>query len=271
MSNCEDWRQNYCCIVEGQFYCKVHCPRIQCYCIRCIIQTEIRQPESEVCQYCDKEPCCYYAINTGVFWGQNRFKISRLCPEHCNKEHCDCNTCKKDPEEKEQGTFLFAIPISHPTIIVRDGYPQAQAYVFHGDLDPQIAEDRESQLSQVSQTPGNSGMVSELSAQDRSCEGAIEADQGSGRTGGRGNRARRNRNATGRSRATTIPRVNTTNSAHHRGMQLRERNNGRRVPIGPPRNTNTGRTNPNGTLSDRWRGLRSRGPVDGAISNPRWT
>jgi len=191
MSNCEDCRQNYCCIVQGHFYCKQHCPRNQCYCVRCIIQQEVRRTEAVLCQFCENKACCYFSINSGIFQGQNSFRITRICPDHCNRDECECIVCRRDPEARQGGTFLFAIPISHPSIIIRNGYPQAQAYVLHGDLDPQVAEDREVELSQVSQSSGVTGMVQRLPTPDRGCEGTVETNQRGGRTAGSSTRIKR--------------------------------------------------------------------------------
>jgi len=180
MNDCQECRERYCCIVQGELFCRLHCPRNQCYCIRCIIQVEIRRTEAEICQYCQQDACCYFALNTGIFQGQNSYRVTRVCPEHCIRVDCDCNTCQEDPELAQQGTFLFAIPVSHPTIIVRNGVPEAQAYIVHGDLDPQVAQDREEQLSQVSAGSGDTAMVPQLPDEDRSSERAAEAELGLG-------------------------------------------------------------------------------------------
>jgi hypothetical protein len=89
-----------------------------------------------------------------------------VCPEHCIRVDCDCRVFQEDPELAQQGTFLFAIPVSHPTIIVRNGFPEEQAYVVNGDLDPQVAQAREEQLSQVSEGSGDTTMVQELPVED---------------------------------------------------------------------------------------------------------
>ena len=144
MNDCQECRERYCCIVQGELFCRLHCPRNQCYCIRYIIQVEIRRTEAERCQYCQQDACCYFALITGIYQGQNSYTVTRVCPEHCIRVDCDCRTCQEDPELAQQGTFLFAIPISHPSIIVRNGFPEAQAYVVNGDLE--VAQNREEQV-----------------------------------------------------------------------------------------------------------------------------
>ena len=243
MSDCQECRERYCCIVQGELFCRLHCPRSQCYCIRCIIQAELRRTEAERCQFCQQEACCYFALNTGIYQGQNSYRVTRVCPEHCIRVDCDCRICQEDPELAQQGTFLFAIRISHSTIIVRNGVPEAQAYVVEGDLDPQVTQDREEQLSQVSQGPGDTTVVSRLPVEDRSSERTAETDQGSRGARGSRTRIRRSRNEPGSSPATARG-ANPTNGSYHRGMQLRERDNRGRVSVRQPGHTNTGRTHP---------------------------
>ena len=268
MSNCDNCRQSDCCIVQGLFYCRIHCPRNQCYCIRCIIQVEIRRTEAENCQYCNHDACCYFALNTRIFQGQNSYRVTRLCPEHCIRVDCDCNIFQNDPEAAQQGTFLFAIPISHPTIIIRNGFPEAQADVVYADLDLQVAQDRAEQLSQGSEGSRDTTMVSQLPDEDRSSSGAAEANQrGQGTRRSRG-RIRRNRNEPG-PRQTAMKRVNTTNGSYHRGMQLRESNNRGRVSIGQPGSANSGSTNSNREIITRSRCFRSGSSVNDPANNTR--
>jgi hypothetical protein len=271
MSDCQECRERYCCIVQGELFCRVHCPRNQCYCIRCIIQVEIRRTEAERCQYCQQDACCYFALNTGIYQGQNSYRVTRVCPEHYIRVDCDCRICQEDPELAQQGTFLFAIPISHLTIIVRNGFPEAQAYVVDGDLDPQVAQDREEQLSQVSEGSRDTTMVLQLPAEDRSSERTAEADQWSrgDRRGRRGaTRTRRSGNEPGPSQA-TARRANPTNGSYHRGMQLRERNNRGRVSVRQSGSTNSRRTHRYREIVTRSRSIRSRTAVDDPANNTR--
>jgi hypothetical protein len=178
MNDCQECRERDCCIVQGGLFCRLHCPRNQCDCIHCIIQVEIRRTEAEGCQLCQDQACCYYSLNTGTYQGQNSYRITRVCPEHCNSEDCDCIICQEDSELAQQGTFLFAIPILHHSIIIRNGFPKAQAYSVHGDIDPQVTQDREEQLCQVSLGSRGSTMVLQLPVEDRSCSRAAESNQG---------------------------------------------------------------------------------------------
>jgi hypothetical protein len=79
---------------------------------------------------------------------------------------------------------LFAIPIDHPSIIIRDGFPKVQAYSFHIVLGPHVIEDRENELRQVSGRARDFRTMSDLPDEDRGCKGVVEINQGGRRTRG---------------------------------------------------------------------------------------
>jgi hypothetical protein len=135
MNYCKKCENNYCCIVEGQSKCVAHCTRLRCDCIRCIVQERIRATETEHCQYCEEDACCYYTVYTGRLRGHNAYQIRWVCETHCPQEHCECLVCNQEHEPEHYSTNILSIPISHPWIRVRNGYSEAQAYVFEPGLD----------------------------------------------------------------------------------------------------------------------------------------
>jgi hypothetical protein len=73
--------------------------------------------------------------------------------------------CQEDHEPNRYETDVFTIPINHPSIIVRYGNPEAQAYVFERSLSAEVVKNREEELRQVTSRPSTARMVSETPAE----------------------------------------------------------------------------------------------------------
>jgi len=268
MNDCPDCQQRYCFILEGVRYCTNHCIRPFCYCIRCIIRNQIRTTEGELCRFCDKVACCYISVNTGVFQGQNSYRITRICSMHRPTSGCECLVCHKQHSPSTYETEVFTILISHPLLVVRDGYPEAQAYILE-QYDPEGNKSREEELRQVTSESSDAGMVSVITEEAGSSERAAQAPKRSRGTwrGQVGNR--RSSNARGgpsaRKAGTDIP----TDDACNTGMQQRKRNHRGRISISTPRPRNLRRKKSDGESQNRRRSVRSWKPDGTPTSDHR--
>jgi hypothetical protein len=140
MNDCQDCQQRYCCIINGEGFCNNHCSRINCYCIRCKIRRSVRDTEQEQCRFSDNDACCYISVRTGQFQGHQSYRITRICQAHCPTSDCECYTCQENHEVSRYELDVLTIPINHPYITVRDGYPKAQAYIFERELSPETVQ-----------------------------------------------------------------------------------------------------------------------------------
>jgi len=159
MNDCQDCEQRNCCIVNGTQYCNSRCIRVNCYSILCTIQWSIWNTKQEQCRFSDNEACCYISVRTGQFQGQQSYWITRICHEHCPTVDCECLICHEHHDMSRYEVDVLTIRIKHHSITDRNGYPEAQAYVFARDLSPQTIQSREVELRQVTGSPGNSSMV----------------------------------------------------------------------------------------------------------------
>jgi len=219
MTDCQDCQQRYCCIVNGIRYCRLQCTRIACYYIRCTIQRAMRDTEQEPCRFCERDACCYIAVGTGRFQGQSAYRITSICPDHCPTANCECLSCQEDHEPNRYETDVLTIPINDPSIIVRNGNPEAQTYVVEHDLSAEEFQGREEELRQVTSSPSVAGMVSEISAEAGNSSRRNQADQETGRTGRGRRRTRGNRNGPIRSRINQAATVNSADGSRGTSMQ----------------------------------------------------
>jgi len=259
MNDCPDCQQIYCCKLEGIKYCTNHCIQSNCDCIQCIIQNNIRTTEGEVCRFCDNEACCYISVNTGIIQGQNSYRITRICSTHCPTKDCECTICHEQHDPEEYQTDIFPLPITHPSVLVRDGYPEAQAYVLE-PYGPDNNSNREEELRQVTSGPSDASMVPVISEKTGSSKGADKAYKGS--RGTRRGRAR-NRgsvNAGGRSSTRKTGANFPTDDACSTGMQRRKGNNRGRIPVGTTRPGDFGKQHSDRESQNRRRNLRSWKP-----------
>jgi hypothetical protein len=225
MTDCQDCQQRYCCIVNGIYYCRLHCIQPACYCIWCTIQRAIRDTEEEPCRFCHRDACCYIAVGTGQFQGQAAYRITRICSHHCPTANCECLICQEDHEPNRYETDVLTIPINHPSIIVRNGNPEAQAYIFELSLSAEVVQGREEELRQVTSRPSTARMVSETPGETGNSNGGDSVDSGERRTRRSTGRTGRGRNDSTRSRPELAARINGANGARGASLQRGEGNN----------------------------------------------
>ena len=122
-------------------------------------------------------------MGTGQFQGQQAYRITRICSDHCPTADCECVSCQEDHEPNRYETDVLTIPMNHPLIIVRNGSHEAQAYVFERSLPAEEFQDREEELRQVTSGPSVARMVSEVSTEAGNSSRENQADQRALRTG----------------------------------------------------------------------------------------
>jgi len=64
--------------------------------------------------------------------------------------------------------------------MVRNGYPEAQAYIFDWEISPETIQGREEELRQVSSGPKNPSMVSSKAVEAGSSSGTGSVDTRAG-------------------------------------------------------------------------------------------
>jgi hypothetical protein len=267
MTGCQDCQQRYCCIVNGTYYCRLHCIRPACYCIRCTIHRAIRDTEEEPCRFCHKDACCYIAVGTGQFQGQAAYRITRICADHCPTANCECLICQEDHELNRFETDVLTIPINHPSIIVRNGDPEAQAYVLERSLSAEVFQGREEELRQVTSRQSTARMVSETPAETGNGNGGNQVDLRERRTRPGPRRTRGNRNDRTGSGAQQAARVNAADGARGASMQRGKGDNRGRIHRRPTRPRAVRNTDSNRESETRRRSLRSWQPDDATGSS----
>lgn len=90
---------------------------------------------------------------------------------------------------------VFMIPINHTLIPVKNGYPEAQDYIFEWGLIPETLQSREGELRQVSSSSTDCSMVLARSAETGSGSRSTVPNKKSRGTRGRYARSRRGHNA----------------------------------------------------------------------------
>lgn len=167
MNDYQDCQQRYCCMLDRIRYCTNHCIRYYENCIRCIIRNTVQTTDGAQCRFCHHSACCYISVNTGIFQPKNSYRITRFGSTHSPIADCECSICHEHHEPERYHTELFSIPINHPSIIVQDGYPEAQASSLECDGYREVNDGREEALRQVTSEDRDPNMVPGISTEAR--------------------------------------------------------------------------------------------------------
>ena len=84
-------------------------------------------------------------------------------------------TCQEHHKPLRYETEVSTVQMNHPFIRIRNGHPEAQAYLVEPDRSSEVIEGREDELQQVTSGSASSIMVSGILVEAGSSEGATQA------------------------------------------------------------------------------------------------
>jgi hypothetical protein len=95
---------------------------------------------------------------------------------------CECLICHEHHNTLRYIVDVVRIVLQHQSITVRNGYPEAQDYVFEWNLSRKTIQGREEELRHVTGSQGNSSMVKVGPVEAGNSGRAGTTDQGGRRT-----------------------------------------------------------------------------------------